>query len=307
VTGDASLDALGPAPTDLDRAAHRRTDEAWLERCWSSGTALVVTFDDTGVVIPGPDGGVVAAAAVDAPRPPVFLGVRPTGEGVFATLPPREADDPRAASAPPGSRSLRALLSGLDLEQSRIAAYATALARWHERHAFCPRCGGQTRVRSAGHVRRCLVCESDHYPRTDSAVIVLVTDGTGRALLGRQHGWPAGRFSTLAGFVEPGESLEAAVAREVFEESGVTVSGITYVASQPWPFPASLMLGFFAQADGVDITVDGVELEEASWFTRAALTEAVTDGKVVLPPSTSISRRLIDAWHGGPLGEADFL
>jgi NAD+ diphosphatase len=153
-----------------------------------------------------------------------------------------------------------------------------------------------TDVVLAGHVRRCPACDADHYPRTDPAVIVLVTDDDDRALLGRQASWPAGRFSTLAGFVEPGESLEAAVLREVREESGVVVDTVEYVASQPWPFPASLMLGYFARAATQPAAADGVELAEAAWFTRDALRAALASGEVGLPPATSISRRLIDAW-----------
>jgi NAD+ diphosphatase len=188
---------------------------------------------------------------------------------------------------------------------------AVALEQWHQRHPRCPRCGAETVETQAGWTRRCVADGSEHFPRTDPAVIMLVHDGADRALLGRGKQWGEGRFSTLAGFVEPGESIEAAVAREVFEEVGVTVRDVRYVASQPWPFPASLMLGFMARLDGSpDIALDPVEMAEAAWFTRDEVRQARdwTDGEEpaiegtrlhAIPPHLSISRYLIDAWLAG--------
>jgi NAD+ diphosphatase len=302
--------AFGPRPDDLDRAHHRRGDDAWLERMWRRAGSKVVRVGPDGVDL-APDGHGICGPGGHGPRPEVFLGLDADGHAVFADLAIPSDDDSGAGDGTGTSRASRTLLrqalGRLDPAQARIAAYASALARWHERHPFCPQCGAATLVAQGGHVRRCPACARDHHPRTDSAVIVLVTDDDDRALLGRQASWPAGRFSTLAGFVEAGEGLEAAVVREVAEESGVVVDDVRYVASQPWPFPASLMLGFLARARSTAITVDGIELEEARWFSRAALTAATTTGEVVLPPASSISRALIDAWHGGDLGSGPFL
>ena len=149
--------------------------------------------------------------------------------------------------------------------------HAVALENWQRLHRFCSRCGERTVIAAAGHIRRCPACGAEHYPRTDPAVIMLVTDDQDRALLGRQVHWPEGRFSTLAGFVEPGESIEQSVVREVAEEAGVTVGEVEYVASQPWPFPSSLMLGFMARATSSEIHVDGEEIHEARWFSREDL------------------------------------
>lgn len=185
-----------------------------------------------------------------------------------------------------------------------LATTAVALAAWHERNPRCPRCGEATEVVEAGWVRRCVVDHSLHYPRTDAAVIMAVVDGQDRLLLGHAAHWPERRFSTLAGYVEPGESLEAAVRREVAEETSVVVGEVRYEGSQPWPFPCSLMTAFRAQvaADaGTDVVVDGVELTDARFFSRAELGAAVVDGTVHLPMRSSIARALIEDWFGGPL------
>ncbi|WP_324652400.1 NAD(+) diphosphatase [Georgenia sp. H159] len=185
-----------------------------------------------------------------------------------------------------------------------LATTAVALAAWHERNPRCPRCGEATEVVEAGWVRRCVVDHSLHYPRTDAAVIMAVVDGEDRLLLGHAAHWPERRFSTLAGYVEPGESLEAAVRREVAEETGVVVGEVRYEGSQPWPFPCSLMTAFRAEvaADtGTDVVVDGVELTDARFFSRAELGAAVAGGTVHLPMRSSIARALIEDWYGGPL------
>jgi NAD+ diphosphatase len=156
-------------------------------------------------------------------------------------------------------------------------------------------------VHDAGHVRQCPSCGTHHFPRTDPAVIMLITDGEDRALLGRQSVWPPNRFSPLGGFVEPGESLPDAVRREVMEEVGVEVGEVTYAGSQPWPFPSSLMLGFFGTALTHDIRVDGNEIEEARWFTREEMTEMSAKSELLLPPLVSISRWLVNEWHGGEI------
>lgn len=181
-----------------------------------------------------------------------------------------------------------------------ILAYARGLTFWHARHRFCGVCGAPTRATEAGHVRCCTneACKAQHFPRTDPAVIMLVTDGD-RVLLGRQKIWPPGQHSVLAGFVEPGESLEDAVAREVEEEVGLKVRDIRYQSSQPWPFPASIMLGFTCVADSVEPKVNTDELESARWFTREEIRNCPENDTFRLPRRVSISRRLIEDWKAG--------
>jgi NAD+ diphosphatase len=178
-----------------------------------------------------------------------------------------------------------------------MLAYARGLMHWHARHRFCGVCGSPTESAEAGHVRRCTnpACAAMHFPRTDPAVIVLVTDGS-RALLGRQKSWPPGMHSVLAGFVEPGESLEDTVRREVHEETGIVVDEITYHSSQPWPFPSSIMLGFTARAATTALHVDPDELESAAWFEREFLLNSPENESFKLSRRDSIARRLIDDW-----------
>jgi NAD+ diphosphatase len=212
-------------------------------------------------------------------------------------------------SAPVGWEILRNLARLDGLEQG-LATQAVALANWHAVHGFCPRCGAPTHVRKAGWVRWCPVEDRELYPRTDPAVIMAVVDDDDRVLLGHAAHWPEGRFSTLAGFVEPGESLEQAVRREVAEEVRVQVASgpgdVVYRGSQAWPFPASLMLGFRARVAGTggDVAPDGVELTGARWFSRPELLDAVERGEVLLPSRLSIARALIEEWYGGELPRA---
>jgi NAD+ diphosphatase len=182
----------------------------------------------------------------------------------------------------------------LPAEEAGVLAYARAMVHWREKHRFCGRCGSRTVATQGGHVLQCSEagCATLQFPRIDPAVIVLVTDGE-RALLGRQADWPAGRYSTIAGFVEPGESLEDAVIREVREETGVEVDVVDYHSSQPWPFPSSLMLGFTAHASRTQIHRADEELEDARWLTR----EQIAAGEVALPTTHSISFRLIEDWY----------
>nr|WP_230978580.1 NAD(+) diphosphatase [Georgenia yuyongxinii] len=199
---------------------------------------------------------------------------------------------------------LRDVGDALPDRDAGLATTAVALAAWHARHPRCPRCGEMTEVVEAGWVRRCTADHSLHYPRTDPAVIMAVTDAEDRVLLGHAAHWPARRYSTLAGYVEPGESIEAAVRREVAEEAGIAVGEVEFRASQPWPFPASLMLGFRAKvAEGAstDVSVDGVEITAARFFSREELSAAVRDGEVLLPMRSSIALALIEEWFGGPL------
>jgi NAD+ diphosphatase len=195
---------------------------------------------------------------------------------------------------------LRQLAGRLDRRDGALLAFSRAMLFWHSRHRFCGLCGSPTRSEEAGHMRRCTdpACHTMHFPRTDPAVIMLVTEGD-RVLLGRNKNFPLpGMYSTLAGFVEPGESLEDAVAREVREETAIEVSAVHYHSSQPWPFPANIMLGFYAEAASSAITVDYGELEDARWFERDWLLSHVDDDSFRMPRRDSIARRLIEDWLG---------
>jgi NAD+ diphosphatase len=215
-----------------------------------------------------------------------------------------ELDAVNEAELPPGTRfaELRTLAGLLPSDEAGLLAYARGLSIWRSRHRFCGACGARLLRERAGHMLRCSdpSCAQEAFPRIDPAIIVMVSDGA-RALLGRQASWPAGRYSTIAGFVEPGESLEDAVVREVAEETGVAVHAIRYHSSQPWPFPASLMVGFQARcAPDAAIQVGG-ELEDARWFTRTE----IDAGAAGLPPSHSISYRLISTWLAGAANTPD--
>jgi NAD+ diphosphatase len=266
----------------LDRVPEKRRDPDWLARVRERPDARALVMSERGLWMddgrllllpPGPDA--------------VFLGLsdeRP----LFAM------DDEPASGHPAG---LREAASELPAEQAALGAYAAALLSWHRRHRFCANCGAPTDPVDGGHERRCPACSAHHFPRTDPAVIVRVVDRRDRLLLGRQASWPRGRFSVLAGFVEPGETLEEAVRREVLEESGIEVGEVGYVASQPWPFPSSLMIGFNALAAAGEPSPGDDELNEVRWFERAEVeTAAAGRGDVFLSPPYSIARRLIDAW-----------
>jgi NAD+ diphosphatase len=227
----------------------------------------------------------------------LFLGMDADKRGYLALSLPAAPELPADARWA-GLRDVGALLGDTD---AGILTACVAVFAWHANHTHCARCGAETEVIQSGWVRQCPNCAAEHYPRTDPAVIMSVIDPEDRILLGRQASWPQLRFSTLAGFVEPGESLEDAVRREVEEESGVGVGVVTYRGSQPWPFPSSLMLGFRGEAISTKITVDEVELAEARWWTRAELMDDVRAGRLLLPPGVSIARRLIEDWFGGPI------
>jgi NAD+ diphosphatase len=224
---------------------------------------------------------------------------RPDGPAYLA----HHVPEGMSSALPPGDEwtPLREVGAELSARDAGLATAAVALYEWHVRHPRCPRCGAVTYTVRSGWVRRCVADGTDHYPRTDPAVIMAVVDADDRLLLANSAAWPRHRFSTLAGFVEPGESVEHAIRREVREEASVVVGDVQYRGSQPWPFPASLMLGFRAQAVTTEIGVDGEELREARWFDRDTLRAEVTAGTVVLPPGTSIARALIEEWFGEPL------
>lgn len=277
----------------VDRAAERRSDGEWLEAAWRSGsTRVLVVADGRALVVDGGLALVQPSAAPDGER--YLLGVDGDGVTYFALHVLGPHPDPQAMT-------LREASVKLDDRDGGLLVHAVALANWHSTHRFCARCGAPTMVAEAGYLRRCPVDESEHYPRTDPAVIVLVTDERERCLLGRHPNWPAGRYSTLAGFVEPGETPEQAVAREVYEETKVVVEAATYAGSQPWPFPSNLMLGYYARAAGTEPQPDGSEISDAHWFSRDDLAAAIRSGEIKVPPSVAISRRLIEGWYGAEL------
>lgn len=288
----------------LDRANARRDDAAFIAEALAAAETLFVPVWRARSLITGlaegrPQGVFLANGAAawtrDDSIPRALLGLR-DGVAIFAAdLSAHE--DPRALI--PESlgelADLRATMGLLPREEASILAHARGLMHWRSRHLFCGVCGAPCTPRSAGHVMACTGCGAQHFPRTDPAVIMLVATGT-HALLGHSQRFPTSTmYSTLAGFVEPGESLEEAVAREVFEEAGVRTGRIFYHSSQPWPFPGSIMLGFHAEALSTDITVDLEELVDARWFSRDELRAPDQHG-FSLPRADSIARRLIEDW-----------
>lgn len=309
---------------DLDPVAHRRTDDAWLKAAWSDPRTRVLLLEagDPGthgwqalhsrpslarVTDDGDRPRLVFVAPEEAPAGEWYLlGVDDEERAYFAVRLTGESTQHPAATLPnTRGASLRADGPLLDERDSGLLTQAVALGNWHATHPCCPRCGASTRSRSAGHVRVCLAEGREHFPRLDPAVIMLVhdddPDGIERCLLAHNPQWPGNRFSVLAGYVEPGESLEQAVVREVAEEVGVTVTQPQYVASQPWPFPRSLMFGFTAQAVGATPRTDEAEIERVRWMSRPELAAAAASGEVVLPGRVSIARGLIEHWFGGEL------
>ena len=293
----------------LDRVAHLRHDTDWLaaaladERSraipvWNS-RSLIEEASAEPFAQPAPGAAGLARAAFVHPAelggnagPEAFIFLGSRDEAHYFAF---EVDAPEPPPLHPTARfeDLRLISSRLDAQEAGLLAYARAMVFWRRNHRFCGRCGAGTAPDKGGHVLKCTdpTCGHETFPRLDPAIIVLVSDGD-RALLGRQATWPANRYSTIAGFVEPGESLEDAVAREVAEETGVEVQGVQYHSSQPWPFPSSLMLGFLAQARTREIVLRDRELEDARWFSRAD----ILAGHPLLPPHQSISFSLIEHW-----------
>ena len=326
VAGDGHRRANPFAGGGLDRATHLRADPRWIsDRLSDPASRIVPVWRERSLVaraageVPVETDAMAyapvllppAAGASDLEPPEewIFLGLEGRAEGgraVFAADVSGDAGDARKESPSDGPLDgagefldLRAVGAMLGQGDGSLLAYARAIVTWSRRHRFCGTCGCPTRPEQGGHVRRCGedTCGAEHFPRTDPAIIVLVTDGD-RCLLGRKDIWPEGVYSTLAGFVEPGESLSEAVIREVREESGIEVGSVRYRSSQPWPFPASLMLGFRAERVGGKLSVARQELVDARWFDRADFARRREIG-LRLPGRVSISRRLIEDWLAG--------
>ncbi len=294
----------------VDRVSDKRRDDEWLASRLQDETTRFVPVWQSKNFFDSNDPSPVFLAPHDArdlvrtAESVVLLGMN-GNRAYFAIGLPSEGDSPPVDLAELGRfRNLRQMALLLDEQDCALLAYAKAMTYWHQRHRFCGDCGSPTASTAAGSLRVCTneQCGQQHFPRIDPAIIVLVTSGD-RCLLGRQPAWPEGMYSTLAGFVEPGESVEAAVIREVREETNVEVGGMRYFASQPWPFPSSLMLGFTAQAASEAIRVDRYELENARWFTRGEMRDMLTRGTLKIPFKLAISYHLIENWFdAGDLG-----
>ena len=296
---------------EVDRAAHLRLDERYLQTAWKN--AKVLQFQDEKFLAIDNQLQIVAGNELGdyQPQSDYFLGV----EYVQSTIPNSSAEkeisahffvrnyssEVQAGKELPieNLRTLREIGAFLSPRDIGLSVHAQGLANWHKKHPRCSQCGAATTVISGGSVRKCLIDESEHYPRTDSAIIVLVKDDQDRILLGRQKVWPKNRFSTFAGFVEPGESFEHCVMREVAEEAGINLTKINYLGSQPWPFPSSLMIAFEAITDNpAAARPDGDEIEEIRWFSRSEMKQAIIDSTLILPLEISVARQMINGWYG---------
>jgi NAD+ diphosphatase len=287
----------------LDRASHLRADPAWYSTALADAGSRALPMWHAKNLVTEDD--VPRAAYLPLGRVPperrgsgelILLG---RFDGIHYFAYDIESVEPPVLLPDTRFEDLRLIASELPVDEAGLLGYARALLGWRRRHRFCGMCGATTVPAKSGHVLVCADtnCRHEQFPRLDPAIIVLVSDGE-RALLGRQASWPVGRYSTIAGFVEPGESLEDAVAREVLEETGIEIDRIEYHSSQPWPFPASLMLGFTARAVTTRVDLRDQELEDARWFGRAEL----ASGGTLLPPPLSISYRLIEAWFDAGTG-----
>ncbi|MCS7059766.1 MAG: NAD(+) diphosphatase [Anaerolineae bacterium] len=294
----------------LDRSGSLRDDVDWVQARLIDPTTLFVPVWRLDSLIAGdpPQPAGLSASDIapwlDRAESLILLGLRARRAYFAVGIPDSAADQHADAEVGPLTEygrwaNLRTVSDALSPEDWAVLAYARAMVYWHQRCRFCSDCGHPTTSAQAGHMRRCAnpACGRHHFPRTDPAIIVLVVSPCGeRALLGRQPSWPTGRYSTLAGFMEPGETVEQAVAREVYEETGIRLSELRYFGSQSFPFPASLMLGFHAQAVDEHITLRDGELADARWFTRQALRAGLDAGAITLPQRFAISHRLISAW-----------
>ncbi len=316
IDGPEILPDLPLTSASLDRAAHDRRDPDTLTRALADPATRILELRSGRTYVEVSAAGVVSLT-LRAPTPstptraqPVFLGRDEDGTAYLLDHSPHDHTNPQPALPPeprfpsgtPPTQSawlgLRGAGQWLSPREAALFAQGLALATWHETHRHCPRCGALTRVEQCGWVRVCPRDGSEHYPPSYPSIIVAVIDDQDRLLLGRSPAWDAGRFSVLAGFVEPGESFEQAVAREVAEETGIEVGERVYVGSQPWPFPASLMVGYLARARTTDIVRDPVEIAEAIWVTRQDYLDRIADGRLRTPTGFSIALRLIEHWLG---------
>ena len=276
--------------SDLDRVDHHRSSTEWVGGLWRSPDARLLKLDAESRFTTNAGGTKLRMTKpfveFDSQRHRL-LGLL-NGDPIFAVEALTEGE----------VHDLREVGAQLSDDERDIAATAAALTHWHRMEPLCPRCGGSTQVINGGFARHCAVCGRDHFPRTDPAVIVAVVDDRDRLLLGGQESW-GNRVSVLAGFVEAGESLEQSIHREIGEEVDITLSTLAYFGSQPWPFPRSLMIGYFARATTTEICVDADEIAYAHWFTREELTARLESGELGLPGVSSIAARLIQAWRDG--------
>lgn len=286
-----------------ERLGLHRTDEAWLDARWKEPSSRVLVV--SGTRVRPVDRALEWVPSAEAPNGVRLLLGERDGVTSWAVI-----TGPEAAKAEPQAwvplRGLLPVLAGEGVAEAPLVFHALGLAEWHWGMRFCPHCGGALTSRAAGHEMVCTSCGKPQFPRTDPAVIMLITAGEPgspeeRALLGRNKAWPQGRFSTLAGFCEPGETLEDSVRREVLEETGVVVDEVTYFGNQPWPLPSSLMLGFYGRAVTTDLVLEDLDVEEAIWVTREEMRAGAESGELVLPGGVSISRSLVDHWYGGNL------
>jgi NAD+ diphosphatase len=284
----------------LDRASTRRRAETWVDSALRDPASRVHVVWQGRIVLLGDRAGALhhgELADLVGEQPPVLLGLLHDVAHFAVDLSHVEKRDlERRLDADAMLTGLRDAAAVLHADDANLLAFASGITTWHAKHRFCGSCGEATVVKEAGHLRECPACNAQHFPRTDPAVIMLVTDGD-RCVLGRQKVWPQGMYSVLAGFVEPGESLEDAVTREVLEEVGLAIDDVEYQSSQPWPFPSSLMLGFRAHALGSELRPCPDEIEDAQWFEAKELRDARRTGFPKVPPrGLSIAGRLLNDW-----------
>lgn len=299
------MSAIHQHPSHIDRAGELRTNQSTLDSLWQK--AKIIQIVDSRIAAEeerltfhsAPAISDIAASGKFTEGSRFFLGLDLVDRTPYFAWDTQWVGEVSDEVKGVGFTTLREVGAQLAPMEFELALHSTALSNWHRAHPRCPRCGGATRVDLGGAARFCDADQSQHHPRTDSAVIVLIKDRADRILLGHQPVWPEGRFSTFAGFLEPGETFEQCVAREVFEESNIKVSEIKYLGSQPWPFPASIMIAFEAVTDNPEAAKgDGQEITEVKWFSRAELKAAAADGSLLLPPTISVARKMIESWLG---------
>lgn len=289
----------------MDRAGHLRANPATLDQLWHR--AKIVHIADGRLAV---DAGGTKLRYFSAEQVAQLIATDQftNGEKYFLGLDQLDQEpyfawsaastSGKSDEAPAGYLTLREIGGLISEFEMEISLHSIALANWHKSHTHCARCGAPTSIALGGSIRTCDMDQSEHYPRTDCAVIVLIRDSQDRILLGHQPVWPEGRFSCFAGFLEPGETFEQCVQREVFEESGVVVREINYLGSQPWPFPASIMISFDAVTDFPESAqADGQEITEVKWFSRAEIKAQSDAGTLLLPPNMSVARKMIERWY----------